>query len=434
MGVWMMGLGVATWLSAATMAQSSPESATTTAPVRPVYAGLAVRGRVASENVDAVRAELARRFGERGVKVVAPRAVAVSTEHKARALDALDAQLAIAGAAFKRREWEEARIAMTTALSIFEEGLAFTEDDDAWARYRSLLLLAADAQLVTNDLSAADDTLRQLLAIEPDLAPTTAMKANLSARTIERLIALRARPQASTRSTLEVKSRPPGARVLVDGRGAGRAPVAIEVLPGIHYVAVSQDGALVTERVVVTPAGARVTARLGAAEAEAGSILVRRLQGGLSKREFTEAAADVADVTFAAVVVPWGPTAQILIARVTDGALDAVHGTRLPRNEAQRDAALYQLIEAALTRTDDGWVGVTEDPATLRSAFLQGVGDETAVLADEREPVPVPLVVGGVVGGLAVVAGAAAVVALVWTNDARKDEGFRYVVDASAFE
>jgi hypothetical protein len=411
---------------------SAPKSAST--PVQPVYAGAARRGRVADDDLDAVAAALARRFAERGVKVVEPLAVVVTEERKARAIDVFDERLAAAAAAFGRREWDEARGAMTTALGVFEEGLAFTEDDAAWARYRELLLLVADAQLAANDRAAADETLLQLLAIEPDLSPAVAAKAKLSGQLVERLAALSSSPAATARATLGVKSRPPGARVLVDGRGAGRTPVAVEVPPGIHYVSVRDGDAIVTERVVVPSSGARVTARLGSAEAEAATLLVLQLRSPLSKRVFTEAAVDVADVTLAAVVVPWGPSVQVLIARVTDGELDAVHGARLPRNEAQREATLFALVEAALTRADDGWVGVTEDRGLLRTAFLQGVGDETAVLDDEKEPMSLPVLVGAAVGGVAVAAGAAAIIVFVVGNEARKDEGFRYVVDASGLQ
>jgi hypothetical protein len=421
-------------LPTSTLAQPASMPATVSATSRPVYAGATRRGRVADDDLDAVASALARRFADRGVKVAVPLAVVVTEERKARAIDVLDERLAAAAAAFGRRQWDEARSAMTTALGIFEEGLAFTEDDDAWARYRELLLLVADAQLAANDRAAADETLLQLLAVEPHLSPAVAAKAKLSGQLVERMATLSSSPAAAVRATLGVKSRPPGARVLVDGRGAGRTPVAVEVPPGIHYVSVRDGDAMVTERVVVPPAGARVTARLGSAEAEAASALVGQLRGPLTKRAFTEAAVAVADVTFAAVVVPWGPTVQVLVARVTDGELDAVLGARLPRNDAQREATLFALVEAALTRADDGWVDVDDDRGLLRSAFLQGVGDEAAVLADESAPTSLPVIVGGVVGGVAVAAGAAAIIVFVVGNEMRKDEGFRYVVDTSGLQ
>jgi hypothetical protein len=402
-------------------------------PTRPVFAGVATRGAADAAAVELVRIELARLCAERGVKVVVPIAIAVTEQKKARAIAELDERLDAAAVAFKRRDWGEARTAAVEALTIFEEKLAYTDDDAGWARYRELLLLVADAQLSASDRTAADETLGQLLVIEPDHQPTKAVAARLSAGLLERLALVKDTQRATPRTTLEVKSRPPGARVLVDGRSAGRAPVAIDVLPGIHYVLVDDEGRLHTERVVVGPDGARVTARLGSPEAEAAARLMTLLKEPLGKRDLTEAAADVADVTLAALVVPWGPTVQVLIARVTDGELDAVFGARLPRQEGPRETALFQLVDAALTRSKDGWVGAGDDAASLRQALLQGVGDPGAKVVDEDEPLHIPLLVGGIVGGVVIVAGAATGTVLFLQSEAQKDEGFRYVVDTSSF-
>jgi hypothetical protein len=201
------------------------------------------------------------------------------------------------------------------------------------------------------------------------------------------------------------------------------------VLPGIHYVLVDDEGKLHTERVVVGADGARVTARLGSPEAEAAAALMARMKDPLPKRDFAEAAADVADVTLAALVVPWGPTVQVVVARVTDGELDAVIGARLPRREGPREKALFQLVDAALKNPKDTWVGVDEDTASLRPALLQGAGDPGAKVVDEDEPLNIPLLVGGIVGGVVAATGTV----LFLQSEAQKDEGFRYVVDTSSF-
>jgi hypothetical protein len=402
-------------------------------PARPVFAGSVVRGAPDAAAVEQVRLELARLFAERGVKVVVPVAVAVTEQKKARALAELDERLDAAAVAFKRRDWAEARTAAVEALAIFEEKLAYTDDDAGWARYRELLLLVADAQLSANDRAAADETLGQLLVVEPDYSPTKQVSARLSAALLERLKLVKDNQRATPRTSLEIKSRPPGARVLVDGRSAGRAPVAVEVLPGIHYVLVEQEGRLYTERIVVGADGARVTARLGSPEAEAAAALLTRMKAPLSKRDFTEAAADVADVTLVALIVPWGPTLQVLIARVTDGELDAVIGARLPRREGPREKALFQLVDGALTKARDAWVGIDEDVASLRPALLQGAGDPGARVVAEDEPLDIPLLVGGIVGGVIVVAGVATGTVLYLQSEAQKDKGFRYVVDTTDF-
>jgi hypothetical protein len=413
----------------------APQQAGGPAPVgvvRPVFAGAAVRGPLppdAADAVEAVRLELARLFVERGTRVVVPVAEVVTEQRKSRAIAALDERLTAATSSFKHRDYAEARSFAIEALQIFESSLAYSDEDDGWARYRELLLLVADAQLNARDPQACDETLGQLLVVEPDFQPKPGQ---LTTAMLARLEVVKDNQRATPRTMLEVKSRPPGAKVLVDGRRAGRAPVAVEVLPGIHYVTLDDNGKIHTERKVVGADGGRVTARLGAPEAPAAQTLLRQLHNPISKRDFTELSSDVADVTFSALIVPWGTSQQVLIARVRDGELDAVVGTRLPLKAGPRERALFQLVDAAMTRLTDGWTGdVADDPATLRAAFLQGAGDRDAVVVDEARGPNVPLLVGGIIGGVAVAAGVAVGAWVVVGAELRKDEGFIYAVDVS---
>jgi len=428
----MTGLGVVSVVCALAVSAPPSSSSSKGAPARPVYAGAASRGPVDPAQNEAVRLEVARLFAERGVKVTVAEAEAVTEQKKARALAELDERLDEAARAFKKNDYAEAKVFAQEALGIFEEALAYSEDDAGWARYRELLLLVTEAQLNARDKDAADVTLGQLLVIEPDYKPT---KTQVSAGLLARLEVVRDNQRATPRTTVEVKSRPPGARVLVDGRRAGKAPVAVEVLPGIHYVSLDDNGKVHRERVIVSEDGGRVTARLGEPEAQAAQTLIRRLKDPLTKKELSEYSVDVADVTLAALIVPWGKSQQVLIARVTDGELDAIVGARLPLRQGPREQALFQLVEAAVTKKADAWVGeVTDDAGTLRTAFLTGAGDQNAVVKEEEEPLNVPLLIGGLVGGVAVAAGVAFGVFTVVQADARKDEGFIYAVDTAGLD
>jgi hypothetical protein len=412
---------------------SSSLAAEQAAPRRPVFAGVATRGTVDPTAVEAIRLELARLFSEQGVKVVVPVAEAVSEKRKARAIAELDERLDAAAKAFQRNDYAEGSTAAVEALAIFEEALAYTDDDAGWARYRELLLLVGEAQLNARDTEALAETLGQLLVIEPDYKP---QKKQITTALLTQLDLVKDNQRATPQVILELKSRPPGANVLVDGRRAGRAPVAVEVLPGIHYVRLEDSaGKAATERVVVGPDGGRVTARLGSPEAAAAKDLTRLLRDPMTKRDFIEAASDVADITLAVVVSPWGPTQQVVVARVTNGELDAVIGTRLPLREGPRERALFQLVEGAMKKPADAWVGGVDDAeGLLRPEFLQGAGDPNATVKTEDEPMSIPLLIGGIIGGTAVVAGVAFGVFTVVTNEQRKDEGFVYTVDTSAFE
>ncbi|EFX60041.1 hypothetical protein DAPPUDRAFT_125714, partial [Daphnia pulex] len=332
-----------------------------------------------------------------------------------------------ASASFAQAEYGEARTAAVDALQLFEKSLAYSDSDDAWARYRQLLVVVAEAQLGAKDVPAADVSLSQVLAVDPDYAPS---EPDASAVLVARVAALRQAQKRARPAVLEVLSRPPGARVLVDGRAAGRAPVAVDVSPGIHYVLVDDEGRTYSERVVVGADGARVSARLGSPQAETAALLTRALREPITKREFTNLARDVADITFVVVVVPYGPTEQVLCARVTRGQLDAVVGTRLPLKDGPREKAMFALVDAAMTRSNDGWVGVDDNVALLRTEFLQGAGNPKAVFTESDAP-NVPLIVGGIAGGVVVVVGVGLGVLNFLGNEQKKDTGFTYGIDVS---
>ncbi|HEY1100592.1 MAG TPA: PEGA domain-containing protein, partial [Myxococcota bacterium] len=247
---------------------------------------------------------------------------------------------------------------------------------------------------------------------------------------LERIVALRAAMKAQGLPVLEVQSKPAGAKVLIDGQAAGRAPVAVDVPAGIHYVLLDDNGRIHTERIVVPAGGARVAAQLGSPEGASAATLTRRLRDPVVKQEFTELAAAVADVTVSCTIAPWGKTEQVVCARVTAGALDAVIGTRLPLRDGPREKALFALVDAAVRRPDDAWVLVDDNVGLIRQEFLQGAGDPDAVVVEESEA-PVLAIVGGIAGGVAVVVGAGIGVLLYLDNENKKDTGFTYGVDIS---
>ncbi len=395
-----------------------------------VFAGVAVRGAVSDDDVVQVTEQLRSMFQARGARVVAPIENKGTRERERRVLKDLDDRLDDAARAAAATDWNGARELLQDALALFEEHLAFTDDDAAWARYRELLVLQSTALLHVNDKVGADQELLQLLAVEPDWRPK---KGVTPAAVAARFDAVRDEARATPPASLEVKSRPAGAKVLVDGRRAGRAPVAIELPPGVHYVIVEDHGRVHHQRVVVGDGGARVSARLGSPELEASVRLLAQLrQPATKKAELLDLASDVADVALVAVVLPWGRSVQVVCARVTDGELDAVVAAPLPRNPGAREKVVFQLVEAALTQKADGWIAAADAAQALRPLLLSGMGDTS--INDAPEPAPTGLIIGGVVGGLVVVAAVGLGAALVFLNESNKDKGFTYGIDASALE
>ncbi len=421
--------------SAASAASASASSSSERgAADAPVFAGVAARGDVLDKDVVQVTEQLRQVFAGRGAKIVTPVERKATVERERRVLKDLDERLedAARGAAAAKDvdDWNGVREILQDAVVVFEENLAFTEDDAAWARYRELLLLQVRAFLQVKDKAAADRALLQLLAVEPDWKP---QKGVTPADVAARSDIVRDESRSTAPVSLEVKSRPPGAKVLVDGRRAGRAPVAVEVPPGVHYVIVEEGGRVFRQRVVVGDEGGRVSARLGSPELEAAQRLTAQLRKAETKKsDLLDLAYDVADVTVVAVVMPWGQSVQVVCARVTDGELDAVVAARLPRGEGAREKAVFNLVEAALTQKADGWVGASDPATTLRPLLLSGVGDRA--VDDEPEPASAGLLIGGIAGGVALVGALAVGVAVVVVNEGNKDKGFTYAVDASAFQ
>lgn len=410
-----------------------------------MFAGVAVRGDVLDKDVVQVTEQLRSVFAGRGAKIVTPVEKKATVEKERRLMKDLDERLDDAARAAEDDDWNSVRGVLSEALDVFEENLAYTEDDAAWARYREMMVMTATAQLKVKDKAAADRAILQLLAVEPDWKPQTkeplpkkpkkgdGPPLTTEQELLQRYEAVRDESRSTPPVSLEVKSRPPGAKVLVDGRRAGRAPVAVEVPPGVHYVIVEESGRVFRQRVVVTEEGGRVSARLGSPELEAAQRLTAQLRKPETKKaELLDLAYDVADVAVVAVVVPYGQSVTVVCARVTDGELDAVVGAHLPRGEGAREKAVFNLVEAALNQKADGWVDTGDNPLTLRPLLLQGTGDRT--INDEPEPVSVPLVIGVVAGVVVVVGGVGLGVAAIVVSEGNKDKGFTYGVDATALE
>lgn len=419
-------------LALAVLLSSAPFAVAAAAQAEPpVFAGVAVRGEVVEADAIAAAEALRATFAARGAKVVSAAEAAASAERERRVMRDLDERLddaaRAAAAAEAVDDWHATREILQDALGVFEADLAYTEDDAAWARYREILLLTAEAQLEVKDVRAADRALAQLLAIEPDYQP---QKSKVGDALFARFVAVKDEGRADKLVSLEIKSRPPGAKVLVDGRRAGRAPVAVDLPTGVHYVIVEESGKTHRQRVVVTEEGGRVSARLGSVEREAAQALTSQLKKAKTEKEqLIELSSDVADVTVACVLMPWGTSFQVVCSRVTDGALDAVVATRLPLAEGPREKALFALAEAALKQKADGWVGVGESPAGLRPLLYAGLGDRNAEA--EPEPVPTSVVIGGVVAGVVGVAAVSGIVGVLVFNEIKRQQGFYYVVDIS---
>jgi hypothetical protein len=116
--------------------------------------------------------------------------------------------------------------------------------------------------LAVRDLAFGAYAVRVTLAGHAPQDQKVTVDAGRPSRTLELALAPAARAAAEAPGSLTLDSRPPGARVWVDGRDVGVTPVTVpDLAPGEHAVRVQRAGFLTITTTAHVTAGAR--ARLG---------------------------------------------------------------------------------------------------------------------------------------------------------------------------
>jgi hypothetical protein len=396
----------------------------------PVWLGAARRGELDGDMAQRLRASLERSLAKQGVPVL-DTSNAAGAETNDRAEGRARAALDEAKQAFTNEDWRAALAATDAALAAFEKGPAFSDDEKVWNLYRDILSLKALTFLEMKKKTEADDALRALLVVMPGYAPKKDKAPPELLRHLEDVKdELRSLPPA----TLEIRSKPAGGTVFVDGRRRGKAPLIIEDLaPGVHYVAVVGTSGRHIERLELSERGAAINAKLGSKKSGAARDVVRRLERPMPARALVDAVSDINDDALVAVLLPHGKKkADIIAGRVVDGEVKVVVGVRAPDTDNDRERATYNLVQGLLDRSTDAWLDEAkgDDPKMLRELLFTGVG----TLEEDEEPPPEisPAVIAvGVIGGIAVLAGVGTGVGIYVSRELQKDEGFTWSVDTS---
>jgi hypothetical protein len=375
------------------------------ARAEPVYFGAAARGGLSPDVVVAFRGSLERAMAKHGIKVLDASSVAEDTAKKslADAKAALDEGLT----AFNDDDYKTALDGAAGALKLFEDGPAFTDDDQA---------------------------LKALIVVLPRYAPSREKAPPELVRHVDDVKdELRSLPP----TTIEVKSKPAGARVTVDGKVRGRSPLLVDdIVPGVHYVTVEAGGGRYTERLVVGDEGAHVDARLGSKKGAAAHDVIMALSRPTSAKIFVQNITEVDDDVLVAVLLPAGKKIEVIAGRVVGGEVRVVCGTRLVNTDNAREKATYDLAEAILSKRDDEWVSVKDDVADLRPKLFSSLGSTAVPDVDPDEPAAPtsPLVwIGGIAGLTVGVAAVALGVGIYVQRELRKDQGFTFDVDTKNF-
>lgn len=400
----------------------------------PVYFGAAARGGVDGKTAQRVRAALESAVGRQGVKVLD--ATAGADDSAAVAMVAAKEALDEATKAFTDEDWAAALTNSLIALQKFETDLAYSEDEAAWALYRDIMSLRAVTYLKIRKRDDAADTIRALLSVLPRYAPN---RDKAPPALVELVDAAHDEIRALPPAPLEVQSKPAGAQVLVDGRRVGKTPLMLEdLVPGAHYVAMTQGGGRHTERIVVDEVGARVSARLGSKKGVAARDVLRAIEKPTTAKVFVLSVQDVDDDGLLAVILPSGKKIEVIGARVSGGEVKVVCGIRTADNDNDLQRAAFVLVEGLIEKNDDAWLDQAAkegDPAVLRTRLFQGMGThEVAEDEVEEEPINPAVIAAVTVSTVLVVAVAGTIVGLSVARELRKDEGFTFGVDTSGFQ
>ena len=396
----------------------------------PVYFGAATRGGVPADVVTRFRASLLEAFNKKRVKVLDATSGADDTaaRQQAEAKAALDE----ATASYNEEAWADALTSTEHALTAFELGPAFVDDDAAWALYRDILSLRALTYLKLKKKRDADAALRQLLIVLPRYAPSRERAPPELSRHVDDVKdELRSLPPAA----IEIHSKPGGAKVIVDGKRRGRAPVVVDDLaPGVHYVVVEGTAGRYSERVQLGDGGARVEAKLGSKKGAAAHDVVGALSKPTTAKAFVQMITDVDDDVIVAVILPAGKKFEVVGARVVDGEVKTVCGVRSGNTDNDRDRATFVLAEGLLEKSKDTWLDQAkgDDVNTLRPELFSGLGVPPTDVPDEEPPAASPAAIAaGIVGVAVALAVVGTTVGIFVARELKKNDGFTFNVDTT---
>jgi hypothetical protein len=409
-----------------------------TARAEPVFLGTATRGSLPAEKAQAYKAAIEKAVSGQGVRAFDTSNA--SEEGAQKSLQKAQQALDDAATAFSDGEFGDAFKGAATAIEEFDKGPAFSDDPQAWSLFKDICALRALAALKLKKKKDAEDALRWLLTIQPKYSPN---KSRAPPELLERVEEIKDELRSLPPASLELKSKPSGAQVIIDGKRRGKTPLVVEDLtPGTHYVAMESSDGRFNEKVSLGEEGGSIAPKLGGGRKGAqAKDVVKLLRKPITKKKLVSEMSDVDDDAIVAVLLPAGKKVEMIGARVNDGELKAIIGVRAADNDNDRERAAYVLVEGLLERERDAWLDQAEgdDPSTLRDKLFESAGasafDETAPDDDEEGEAVSPAVVAvSVIGGAAAVVAIASGVGFILYRESRKDQGFTWGVDASGLQ
>lgn len=203
------------------------------------------------------------------------------------------------------------------AIERFEARGAFREGA-SWSQYAEALVIRALALRRLGRESDADAALAQLAAVMPEVSPDPEITPpKIAQRHQELLLELRRKPRVQ----IEVAGTPPGVAVLVDGKPVGQTPLVVrDLLPGVHFVALSLEGERVERKLSVASGTARVDERVGDPRAAAARALRATVATSTTRAALLQAARGVGGDALVGALVPAEDGALLVLGRVRSAA------------------------------------------------------------------------------------------------------------------
>lgn len=179
------------------------------------------------------------------------------------ALAGLDAAHEAARAAYVRGDYQGSARALRALVERVEE---LPDGAARFGRWTRAMLRLARTELNLGHEQAARGVLERLLRADPDVVVDRALYPASFASAVDRL---RAQIATASTGTLAISSAPDGARVFLNGRELGPAPVTVRVPPGEHRLSGAHGALRTGPRVIEVGEARREEVLLDFAAAEA---------------------------------------------------------------------------------------------------------------------------------------------------------------------
>jgi hypothetical protein len=397
-----------------------------------------------------IESTLTAELNQRGVKTLRPQNQPGSD--KLIRVQDLSRLLDDARGQFFEGRFKDAVSRCDDGIARFEDQFAHRVNPEAWKYYAELSLVRVMALRRLDQKAQGDLAMAAIAAQVPEYIPDpNIVPPNL----LNRYQAIKERLQSLPSIELTLQSNPPGAQAIVNGKNVGLTPIALKSLtPGPHYVTIKTETERFEEFVVLREGNRVFQVNLSSHLHAIGEDIRKQISIQMAENELAQKSQLIAKTTFLSFVEQESGVLRIYMAKMNEGRLASVLMMEIDNTLMSLESEVPILVARIVESSGDAIVGAPDRPATnLRSRFLNqsapaadatGNNSKMATQSDQNKVVEAEseegslffpalissLVAGGVLTGLAGVAGASAGVWYYYMVPSNT-EGTDVVIDAS---